>query len=141
MQSEVSSEVTAQGVPTVDFDNPVIDPANPGFASLLPVLQGILDGEVDDTVLQDYVTHLRPRVNQAYDQVQSMMEQPYQQMGFAEEHLTQLQSAFAATQAAVQELHQVLLLCESYLQTHEEQTVVEAEERLASVQNELRQVL
>ena len=141
MQSEVSSEVAAQGAPAVDFDHPVIDAANPGFASLLPVLQGILDNEVDDTVLQAYVTHLRPRVNAAYDQVQSMMEQPYQQMGFAEEHLTQLQSAFAATQAAVQELHQVLLLCESYLQTHEEQSVVEAEDRLAMVQNELRQIL
>ena len=141
MQSEVNTEVAEEGEVGVDFDNPVIDPAQPGFASLLSVLHGILDGDVEEEILVAYVTHLRPRINAAYDQVQAMMEQPYDTMGFAQEHLAQLQSAFTATQAAVQELHQVLLLCESYLQSHQQQSIVEAEERLALVQGELRQVL
>ena len=141
MQSEVDLESQPEAVAAVDFDHLVVDPAEPGFASLLPLIRGILDGEYEVAWLQAYVEHLRPRLNSAYSQVEAMLEQPYEQMGLAEEHMVQLRSAFSATQATMQELHQVLLLCEGYLENSQDQQLVEAEERLALVQNELRQVL
>ena len=127
--------------PVVDFDDPVIDPGAPGFASLLPLIRAIQTDELPLSFLHDYVNQLRPRLNAAHEQVLNMLEQPFEQMGFQEEHLVQLRSAFAATQATIQELHQVLLLCESYLQDAQAPLLQEAEERLAAVQGELRQVL
>ena len=142
MQSEVDEMSGPEATEmAVDFDHPVVDPDEPGFASLLPLLRGILDGQFDVAWLDSYVNHLRPRLNSAYSQVEAMLEQPYEQMGFAEEHLLQLRAAFSATQATMQELHQVLLLCESFLETNHDASLVEAEERLALVQHELRQVL
>lgn len=124
-------------LPEVDFDHAEVDPANPGFASLLPALKGVREGILHPSILQDYVAGLMPRLEAAFAQWESVAHQPLEQMGLGEEQIAQLQGAFAATEALLQEMEIVLSLC----QNGDEGSLEEAEQRLANVHHEIKAAL
>lgn len=124
-------------LPEVDFDQAEVDPANPGFASLLPALRGVRAGLLHPSVLEDYVTGLSPRLEVAYSQWEQVAGQPLEELGLAEEQVAQLQGAFAATEALLQEMDTVLSLCSQA----DEASLEEAEQRLSEIHHEIKQAL
>jgi hypothetical protein len=124
-------------LPEVDFDHAEVDPANPGFASLLPAVRGVREGLLHPSLLEDYVAGLSPRLEAAYLQWETVAQQPLDQMGLAEEQVAQLQGAFAATEALLQEMEVVLSLCSN----GDEASLEEAEQRLTAVHQEIKQAL
>jgi len=128
-------------LPEVDFDHAEVDPANPGFASLLHALRGYRVGQFDVSVLEAYVVGLSPRLEQAFQQWEQVAGQPLQEMGLAEEQVAQLQGAFSATEALLQEMDLVLGLIERGLTEGDLPSLDEAEQRLANVHNEIKAAL
>jgi hypothetical protein len=128
-------------LPEVDFDHAEVDPANPGFASLLHALRGYRAGQFDAPVLEAYVLGLSPRLEMAFHQWEQVSQQPLQEMGLAEEQIAQLQGAFSATEALLQEMDLVLGLIERGLGEGDEASLHEAEQRLASVHQEIKGAL
>jgi hypothetical protein len=124
-------------LPEVDFDHAEVDPANPGFASLLPAVRGVRAGILHPSLLEDYVAGLSPRLEAAYLQWETVAQQPLEQMGLGEEQLAQLQGAFAATESLLQEMEMVLSLCSQ----GDEASLEEAEHRLGAVHHEIKQAL
>ncbi len=128
-------------LPDVDFDHAEVDPANPGFASLLYALRGYRVGQFDAPVLEAYVVGLSPRLEHAFQQWEQVAGQPLQEMGLAEEQIAQLQGAFSATEALLQEMDLVLGLIERGLTEDDLSSLDEAEQRLANVHNEIKAAL
>ena len=128
-------------LPEVDFDQAEVDPANPGFASLLPALRGVRAGILHPSVLDDYVGGLSPRLEAAFTQWESVAQQPLEKLGLAEEQVAQLQGAFAATEALLNEMDLVLSLIERGCVDGDEASLDEAEQRLSVVHQEIRQAL
>lgn len=124
-------------LPEVDFDHAEVDPANPGFASLLHAIRGVREGLIHPSVLEDYVHGLLPRLEQAFTQWESVSQQPLQQMGLGEEQIAQMQGAFSATEAMLQEMDVVLSLC----QQGDDASLEEADQRLSAVHHEIRRAL
>ena len=141
VQDVDSEEYYGEELPEVDFDNSPVDPQNPGFASLLPALQAFRQGNVDADVLQAYVVGLSPRLEAAFQQWESVAQQPLEQMGLDEEQVEQLRGAFSTTETLLVEMDQVLGLIERGLVEGDEDSFAEAEERLAVVHDEIRQAL
>ncbi|MFN8607366.1 MAG: hypothetical protein U0931_07535 [Vulcanimicrobiota bacterium] len=128
-------------LPEVDFDHAEVDPANPGFASLLHALRGFRAGHFDAPVLEAYVVGLSPRLETAFSQWEQVANQPLQEMGLGEEQIAQLQGAFSATEALLQEMDLVLGLIERGLSEEDEASLDEAEQRLANVHQEIKGAL
>lgn len=128
-------------LPEVDFDHAEVDPANPGFASLLHALRGYRAGQFDAPVLEAYVVGLSPRLEMAFNQWEQVAQQPLQEMGLAEEQIAQLQGAFSATEALLQEMDLVLGLIERGLGEGDDASLDEAEQRLANVHEEIKGAL
>ena len=128
-------------LPEVDFDHAEVDPANPGFASLLHALRGFRAGQFDASVLEAYVIGLSPRLESAFQQWEQVAGQPLQEMGLGEEQIAQLQGAFSATEALLQEMDVVLGLIERGLTEGDEPSLDEAEQRLANVHQEIKAAL
>ncbi|MBX3166265.1 MAG: hypothetical protein KF760_02590 [Candidatus Eremiobacteraeota bacterium] len=128
-------------LPEVDFDHAEVDPANPGFASLLHALRGVRAGHFDASVLEAYVVGLSPRLEAAFQQWEQVAGQPLQEMGLGDEQIAQLQGAFSATEALLQEMDLVLGLIERGLTEGDEPSLDEAEQRLANVHQEIKAAL
>lgn len=128
-------------LPEVDFEHAEVDPSNPGFASLLHALRGYRSGQFDGTVLEAYVVGLSPRLDQAFQQWEEVAGQPLQEMGLGEEQIAQLQGAFSATEALLQEMDVVLGLIERGLTEPHDPSLDEAEERLAAIHQEIKGAL
>lgn len=128
-------------LPEVDFDHAEVDPANPGFASLLHALRGYRAGQFDAPVLEAYVVGLSPRLEMAFSQWEQVANQPLQEMGLGEDQIAQLQGAFSATEALLQEMDIVLGLIERGLSEDDEASLDEAEQRLANVHQEIKGAL
>ena len=124
-------------LPEVDFDHAEVDPANPGFASLLPALSGVRGGLLHPSVLEDYVVGLSPRLEAAYTQWEQVAGQPLDELGLGQEQIEQLRGAFAATEALLQEMETVLSLCSQ----GDEASLEEAEQRLSEIHHEIKQAL
>ena len=128
-------------LPQVDFDHAEVDPENPGFASLLHALRGYRAGHFDGTVIEAYVVGLSPRLDAAFQQWEQVAGQPLQEMGLGEEQIAQLQGAFSATEALLQEMDVVLGLIERGLTEPDDAALDEAEQRLANVHEEIKGAL
>ena len=128
-------------LPDVDFDHAEVDPANPGFASLLPALRGVRAGILHPSVLDDYLAGLSPRLEAAFLQWESVAQQPLEKLGLADEQVVQLQGAFSATEALLNEMDLVLSLIERGCVDSDEASLDEAEQRLSVVHQEIRQAL
>lgn len=124
-------------LPEVDFDQAEVDPANPGFASLLHAIRGVRQGLIHPSVLEDYVQGLLPRLEEAFAQWESVSQQPLREMGLGEEQVAQLQGAFQATEALLQEMDTVLGLCHQA----DDVSLEEAEQRLSAVHQEIKRAL
>jgi len=124
-----------------DFEHVPVDPENPGFASLLPAIQGCRRGDYPLAVLQGYVAGLAPRIGDTYAQLDKLQEQLVKNTGFAEDQMEQLLAAAGATEAALGEMNTVLELCERCIEFNDMDLLEEAESRLTLVHTELKQVL
>ena len=124
-------------LPVVDFEAQPVDPDQPGFASLLTALRSVREGAMDPEVLERYVDGLAPRLAASFQQWEQVARQPLEELGMSPEQASQLQGAFSATVALMEELELVLQLVEEGLQHPEGPAWDEAERRLEAVQCEI----
>ena len=131
---EYSEDFAEDALPErIDFEEIPVDPENPGFASLLPALLGVVHGHFDTSVLEAYLVGLTPRLEEARYQLQCL--------DVPEAVREQVSPALAATQAVLDEMGIVLELVEVYLKHADSEALQEALERLSRVHSELQHAL
>lgn len=131
---EYSEDFAEDALPDrIDFDQIPVDPENPGFASLLPTLMGVAQGQYDPSVLEAYLAGLSPRLEEARNQLHNL-EVP-------DAVREQVAPALAATQAVLDEMGYVLELIEYYLSQNVAESLDDAIERLSRIHSELQHAL
>lgn len=130
-QFELSSDYLHQTLEDqTDFESSPIDAANPGFASLLPALKRVRQGQIGPEVLEGYYAGL----SQHLEDVRSKMEQIPIPEGFE----AQAEQAFAATYVILEQMQGTLDCLHEYLATGEEQLLDEAIAVLSGVHQQMR---
>lgn len=126
-------------LPEADWSGDPIDPENPGFASLLPAIQAVLNGELEPTVLQGYVSGLWPRLEQAFDDWERVIGAQLE--GLSGEEAEPVRAAYETTGDLLRTMGETLALVEQGLTEDDAVYLEQAEQRLAGVHQEVQQAL
>ncbi len=130
-QFQLSSDYLHQTLEDqTDFESSPIDAANPGFASLLPALRRVRQGQLEPEVLEGYYAGL----SQHLEDVRSKMEQIPIPEGFE----AQAEQAFAATFVILEQMQGTLDCLHDYLASGDEQMLDEAIAVLSGVHQQMR---
>lgn len=130
-QFQLSSDYLSESLAdSTNFENAPVDTANPGFASLLTVLQRARAGQIELPTLEAYFNGL---ANHLEDVRQRMESVPIPE-GFEE----QAEQAFAATYVILDQMQGTLDCLGEYLYNRDEALLDEAIALLGGIHQQMR---